>query len=455
MAAHDWDIIKYKYAKKIVDIPNGDQQFLMIFGGSSVTAGHDNLYNQSYPMIVKKRMTPIFESLGLKFLVRNIAMGANNCLPYSFCYESMGGADPDVVGWEQSYNCGRSDDMFELVARWAGWSKNRGMVYFSASGGMSPSDCPPAVEEVPYCDEDWTPEQAGLIEWYPEQTELEEEKMELDKFYKAHPSADRFVGVINDYHGIGKHGFNVWEGNPHCEIPVMDNSGGGNNDDFTPVTRSNCKGVDIAGCGMLKFESYEASLYGSGGNGAKWHPPRAWHLLRGEAIVWLYTLTLLDALLDIEVAQGIGKTRSEMSEEYAKKLSELQPDMPHPKRCTEFCYTKPVCYTNFMPHYNPVLTLDSQLVGTTNWTMDDKDYGAWSLTYGYLDEKPGIHAVGGHAAGEIHFKITVGSENPEKQVWICGDAISGALDHAVFYLDQDVTAEDLIHYEPSNERVLW
>jgi len=52
-------------------------------------------------MIVKKRMENIFKSLGIEMQVHNIAQGANNCIPYTFCYESMGGLDPDFVGWEQ------------------------------------------------------------------------------------------------------------------------------------------------------------------------------------------------------------------------------------------------------------------------------------------------------------------------------------------------------------------
>lgn len=41
--------------------------------------------------------------------------------------------------------------------------------------------------------------------------------------------------------------------------------------------------------------------YGSDdGKGAGWHPPRAFHMLRGEAFSWLYTLTLLDALYMVE-----------------------------------------------------------------------------------------------------------------------------------------------------------
>lgn len=90
--------MKYKFAYKMT---KQNQQFLMIFGGSSVTAGHDNYYNQSYPAIVDKRMGPILTFLGIKFEVHNIAQGANNCIPYSFCYEAMGGLNPDFVNWEQ------------------------------------------------------------------------------------------------------------------------------------------------------------------------------------------------------------------------------------------------------------------------------------------------------------------------------------------------------------------
>jgi len=109
-----WKIQKYLFAEKILS--NADS-FLMIFGGSSVTAGHDNQYNQSYPEIIGKRMRPIFSALGIKLTVHNIAQGANNCFPSNLCYEPMGGYNPDIVGWEQSFNCGRSVEFVEMVGR--------------------------------------------------------------------------------------------------------------------------------------------------------------------------------------------------------------------------------------------------------------------------------------------------------------------------------------------------
>lgn len=68
---HTWDVIKFKMAKKIL----GKEQFLMTFGGSSVTAGHDNYHNQSYPAVVNRRLSPILEALDVELVVRNIAQG--------------------------------------------------------------------------------------------------------------------------------------------------------------------------------------------------------------------------------------------------------------------------------------------------------------------------------------------------------------------------------------------
>lgn len=69
-----WDMIKYSLAYKMVQ-PKAS--YLMVFGGSSVTAGHDNYFSQSYPMIFQKRMKDIFDALGIDLIVHNIAMVSN------------------------------------------------------------------------------------------------------------------------------------------------------------------------------------------------------------------------------------------------------------------------------------------------------------------------------------------------------------------------------------------
>lgn len=98
-----WNIIKWKLASKIVHPENESPSYRMVFGGSSVTAGHDNFYNQSYPYIFKKRLQSTFDQLGVELVVRNIALTTNRCVPYIKCYESMGGSNFDFVGWEQVF----------------------------------------------------------------------------------------------------------------------------------------------------------------------------------------------------------------------------------------------------------------------------------------------------------------------------------------------------------------
>lgn len=67
---YSWDLIKYNIAHKMLA---GNSTFLMVFGGSSVTAGHDNYYNQSYPYVFERRMKKAFEAMGIELVVRNIA----------------------------------------------------------------------------------------------------------------------------------------------------------------------------------------------------------------------------------------------------------------------------------------------------------------------------------------------------------------------------------------------
>lgn len=134
-----WDIMKYKTAKKFVD---GKSAFRFTFGGSSVTAGHDGYFNESYPIIFERRVSSVFRHLDISLIVHNIAHGTNKCYPSDQCYEAMGGYDPDWIGWEQSFDCGRDKGIFEVMARTAYW--NRAVLYLSASGGMIPNNCSPS-----------------------------------------------------------------------------------------------------------------------------------------------------------------------------------------------------------------------------------------------------------------------------------------------------------------------
>lgn len=195
---YGWDIIKYKIARKILA---GSSSFLMIFGGSSVTAGHDNYHLQSYPYIFERRMRPIFEAIGVDLIVRNIAHGASNCRPADYCYESMGGSNADFVLWEQSFNCGRDKGIFELMARVAYWQG--AVLYYMASGGMIP-DCPPSTDAVPWISEDWTPERVGEHRIRPVMTmeSVNNFRNKMNAWFDDGNAISKFSGVYGPWYKV-------------------------------------------------------------------------------------------------------------------------------------------------------------------------------------------------------------------------------------------------------------
>ena len=78
-----WVLQKQKFIKLILG--NERKKFVVAFSGSSVTAGHDNYLNQSYPTIFYNSLSPIMKALNIELIVRNVAIGNNPCFPYDAC----------------------------------------------------------------------------------------------------------------------------------------------------------------------------------------------------------------------------------------------------------------------------------------------------------------------------------------------------------------------------------
>lgn len=438
MPTMTWDMIKYKVAKKIVD---GNSTFLMIFGGSSVTAGHDNFYNESYPSVFERRMTPVFDALGIKLKVHNIAQGANNCRPSNLCYEAMGGNDADWIGWEQSFNCGRSKDIFELIARVAIWSK--AVIFYMASGGFIPSGCSPSTDPIPWISDDWTPEKepnktlAAQLETMrltlsPEH--LSNYRSELHEWWDDGNSAARFAGVYGHlYNGAAPHGYSVWaHSNTRCK-----NLGNG----------SGCDAMEMKGeCqhdGGPHWMVQETATYSKvGGKGRAHHPSAGMHKMRGEVLAYNYVNIVADAIFMVQrdlQSTSIGSVEA-ASRLYQKELDTLQVPMPEKALYLQpqESLLKPICYTDYEPHFNPKQKLSRLIIGEhPKWTLVRKR-GAWTSDdgdtyYGYQDVRPVYEAKG--AGIELHVRILgvrLGS------VVVCGYSHKESLKHALFYLDPDV-----------------
>lgn len=146
-----WDITHYPLFLHTMDIPatvwqhekrrfqsiflrSSPESFVVSFGGSSVTAGHDNYFNQSYPFVLERAMQPLFDALSIPLVVRNHALGNNPCYPYNACTETHLGSDADIISWEQSMNCGHDSRPVESFLRTSLSMRKQPLVMFLLSG---------------------------------------------------------------------------------------------------------------------------------------------------------------------------------------------------------------------------------------------------------------------------------------------------------------------------------
>ena len=74
--------------------------FVIAVGGMSDVAGHGNLFEESYPNVCNDVLRDVFQTAGINFHVRNMAMGGVPSFPNSVCMEDNFGRDADVVVWD-------------------------------------------------------------------------------------------------------------------------------------------------------------------------------------------------------------------------------------------------------------------------------------------------------------------------------------------------------------------
>eukprot|EP00602_Paraphysomonas_sp_CaronLab_P010572 CAMPEP_0185031500 /NCGR_PEP_ID=MMETSP1103-20130426/19009_1 /TAXON_ID=36769 /ORGANISM="Paraphysomonas bandaiensis, Strain Caron Lab Isolate" /LENGTH=548 /DNA_ID=CAMNT_0027567043 /DNA_START=103 /DNA_END=1749 /DNA_ORIENTATION=+ len=441
MRESDWDILKYKFATKIL---TPGSKYKMIFGGSSVTAGHDNLYNQSYPLVFEKRLRSTFEKLGVEFEVRNIAQGANDCMPSNLCYESMGGYDGDFFGWEQSFNCGRDPSFAETVAYLAG--VNRASFYQPSSGSWVPSACNMSEYSIPYSSEDWTPSVVGLEPFAPSAAEIQSLKKQMVDMHALTPSG---AGPLqNLYKSVSISGMHIWTNYPKSICS------------FNPQLFSKeCAVTAIYSKCAIKFLRKEGAKFGLGG-GAKHHPTASIHMLRGELLVWLYGLPLLDALYMVQGDLKGGSTVNTLREKYTASLNTLQNngELPAPKTCQKdpvACTHRAYCYTEYAPHYTNQ-TLQSLVVGSTKWILNNGPTPTMSVKQKRPRsdyETRAAYTSSGPEAGEIYFKVTIPSDR--NVATVCAYKMKDAVKEMEFRVDLNVDAKNIVEYQPSSERKVW
>ena len=115
--------------------------------GSSVSAGHDNYYNASWPTVLHRIMRPVARASGLAFTVRNGAAGGESFSPQQHCMANIVGEDVDFVNWEWQYFGATKEDQ-EVFVRNAALLPRQPAVYFVYLHCVKPvlvtcAACPP------------------------------------------------------------------------------------------------------------------------------------------------------------------------------------------------------------------------------------------------------------------------------------------------------------------------
>ena len=83
MTSAAYDALVLRFQKKVLLAETLlPQRFIISFTGSSVTAGHDSQFSQSFPVLVGALMKPAMSEANVELVSRNVGMGNTPCIPY-------------------------------------------------------------------------------------------------------------------------------------------------------------------------------------------------------------------------------------------------------------------------------------------------------------------------------------------------------------------------------------
>lgn len=88
------------YAPTYPPYPFNHEQIVLFPSGISTTAGHDNLYEQSYPIVLNETMGSLMAAAGVRYEAINVAMGNTRVAPYSLCVDAHAGLEADIISWD-------------------------------------------------------------------------------------------------------------------------------------------------------------------------------------------------------------------------------------------------------------------------------------------------------------------------------------------------------------------
>mmetsp|Transcript_36477 Transcript_36477/g.67952 ORF Transcript_36477/g.67952 Transcript_36477/m.67952 type:complete len:546 (-) Transcript_36477:123-1760(-) len=337
MPKSSWDILKVKFQGKILDgllSPKGETKFIMTFTGSSVTAGHDSFFNQSFSELTGQVMNEALSIFNIEAVSRNVALGNNPCLPYDVCVKTFAGKDSDLVHWEQSFNCDARDPRFKFVyeqfIRQVLSFQNNAIVVFSNSATpnwdkdkcKSPKPKPAISTDDKHLLEKLTSD--------PIQIPTELNKREITNVWSG------ISGMLNKYKAAGMQFFS----HEHYD-------------------KYKCHGPYVA-----EWQCCSAS----------WHPSILGHQIRADHHAFYWLLILRDAIQFIQTSLKNSETLDDLSKKMKKHLkAEMKYAIAEPMH--ESKYSDGLqCYTTFQPHTDESMSLDKLVLpnndNTPGFKMD-------------------------------------------------------------------------------------
>lgn len=394
MSPTAWDVMRLKFQAKILDASASGKhsRFVIGFMGSSVTAGHDSAFNDSFPVLTGLLMQPALIPLGIEVESRNAAMGNNPCVPYDLCPRTYAGPDSDIVHWEQSFNCFGSDpekrDVFEAFLRQSIAIPSNPVVVFTSSDtpNWPKKDCD---GKDPESKPTQSPEEKKALE-YLKNGKGKLIATEINKAGPAMKSWGAMLELFRQYQT--RAGVQLW--------------------DHTSYASYKCTGP------------YIAEWHNSGV--ASWHPSKLGHELRAAHYAYFWLLILQDAVVDLKnnLTGSAAKSIIAVTAGVKKHIELERKHIPPKPVYAGAFYTYPdsmQCLTTYEPKHDPDADLRRWVVGGLAgqgtaggkaWTpkifeeMTDPGIIAKARSRGYRDFKHMLY--GNKNSAPLSIKINIG-----------------------------------------------
>jgi hypothetical protein len=378
MSHTGWEVLKLKMQEKLIAATSTAviQTFVVSFMGSSVTAGHDSMFNQSFPVVTKALMEPAFRAAGIDLVTRNAAIGNNPCLPYDACVRTFAGPDADIVHWEQSYNCFGSDNearvAFEQFIRQSLALPSHPVVIFTVS------DTP-----------NWE-EKECTDEVRNKAIEISDEEKKLLELVESNPM--EIATVLNNQP--------EWVGGHWSSMEDM------------------FKAYKLAGLQLWNHGHYEK--YKCHGPyvatwqccSVSWHPSRLGHALRAAHHAYFWLLVYREAVKELLAGtDNIAALTAKIAKHTSAEKKHLPTAPLYPSRYSDSLQ----CYTSYEPRNDPSLHLNSIIIQPSAWKTDIMELLLDKLPEviekargrGYLDYKYMVY--GNKDSGPLNLKINAKS----------------------------------------------